>query len=619
MIRHDFRPAINSAVIGAFSLGRVAMPQTASEWADENFYLSAESSAEKGIWKTLPYQVAILNAMGNSDIPRVDVIKSARIGYTKCLMAVMGYFLSKKRKSVAFWQPTDGDRDEFVKSEVEPAIRDCGAWQASFPDYGRKSKYNTLEYKAFLGASLWLKGGTSAKNFRRISPDVAILDELDAFPLDIDGEGSADALSWKRCESSSFRKQIKGSSPKERGSSQIESSVNDAKCILRFNVKCPHCAGFAPLEFGGPKSRHGLKWPKGKPEEVLYHCQHCGAGWANGQLHEASLEGYYADPATGYMTKDALVWYRHGEICPPPKHISFHVWSAYSPRAPWREIVSDWIDAQGDQIKLKSFVNTTLGETWEAVDGEAVKAANLRARAPDDMPEFLAVTAGVDTQPDRWEVQWLGHAQNGDVAVLGYEIIAGETDRLDDWKSRLKPVLEREFDGMKAEAIGIDTGGTSTSTAYDYCALEAGRQVLAMKGAGGDRPIIQNKPARNWRKKGLDGWVIGTNAAKDVIFAMLAREDGPGRMVFPIGVDLPHDYFDQLTSERRLLRITKGRRTYQYEKRSLSARNEALDVTVYGIAAFNWLRVHRGLNLEARAEAANGAEKGYDFSALAEM
>jgi phage terminase large subunit GpA-like protein len=33
-----------------------------SAWADENFVLSAESAAEPGRWKTLPYQRGILDA-----------------------------------------------------------------------------------------------------------------------------------------------------------------------------------------------------------------------------------------------------------------------------------------------------------------------------------------------------------------------------------------------------------------------------------------------------------------------------------------------------------------------------------------------------------------------------
>ena len=50
------------------------VPQTPVEWADENFYLSSESSYQEGRWETLPFQVAMLNAMGNDEIRTVNVI-----------------------------------------------------------------------------------------------------------------------------------------------------------------------------------------------------------------------------------------------------------------------------------------------------------------------------------------------------------------------------------------------------------------------------------------------------------------------------------------------------------------------------------------------------------------
>ncbi|MDN6323512.1 MAG: phage terminase large subunit family protein, partial [Halomonas sp.] len=49
---------------GLLALYRPA-PMTAVEWADSNFYLSSESSYHEGRWTTLPFQVAMLNAMGN--------------------------------------------------------------------------------------------------------------------------------------------------------------------------------------------------------------------------------------------------------------------------------------------------------------------------------------------------------------------------------------------------------------------------------------------------------------------------------------------------------------------------------------------------------------------------
>lgn len=596
---------------------RVELPQTAVEWADENFYLSAESSGTVGRWTTLPFQVAILNAMGSPDVPRVVVKKSARVGYTKLLLASVGYFTVKKKRSVAFWQPTDGGRDEFVKDEVNTAIRDVPVWRNAFPAFGKKSSDNTIDRKAFLGAILWIKGATSSKNFERISPDVVVLDEIDRMPLDIDGEGTAEALSWKRAEVSSFRKQILGSSPKEAGSSQVEAASERADAFLQFNVECPHCGEFSPLEFGGKDSSHGFKWEKGKPETVLYHCRECGAGWPNSGLDKAQENGFYLDAATGYSTKDGIAWRKDGEPCSAPRSVAFHVWSAYSPYAAWREIIEEWVKAQADPLSLKTFVNTTLGETWDAQEGEHIKPAQLKARPRDEMPtDIQLVTASVDTQPDRWEVQFNGFRTNGDLVVLGYEQIPAEVDRLDEWKVKLLPLLDRKFDVGKVltvEVMGVDTGGSNTATAYDFCALYADRQVLALKGAGGDRPFIGNKPSRNWRKVGLDGWIVGTNAGKDLAFSMLVRTEGDGRLLFPEGVDLPANYFDMLTAEKRVLRIVKNRKSYEYQKRSASVRNEALDLTVYGLFTRRWAEIHRGVDLMSRS---TRKEEAVDYSKL---
>ncbi|WP_244565458.1 S49 family peptidase, partial [Escherichia coli] len=57
-------------------------PQTAVEWADANYYLPKESAYQEGRWETLPFQRAIMNAMGSDYIREVNVVKSARVGYS---------------------------------------------------------------------------------------------------------------------------------------------------------------------------------------------------------------------------------------------------------------------------------------------------------------------------------------------------------------------------------------------------------------------------------------------------------------------------------------------------------------------------------------------------------
>ncbi|MBB6926576.1 phage tail length tape measure family protein [Escherichia coli] len=61
-------------------------PQTAVEWADANYYLPKESAYQEGRWETLPFQRAIMNAMGSDYIREVNVVKSARVGQSPWLI-----------------------------------------------------------------------------------------------------------------------------------------------------------------------------------------------------------------------------------------------------------------------------------------------------------------------------------------------------------------------------------------------------------------------------------------------------------------------------------------------------------------------------------------------------
>jgi phage terminase large subunit GpA-like protein len=83
------------------------VPMTAVEWANEFYYLPKESSYQEGRWETMPFQVAIMNAMGSDDIREVNLIKSARVGYSKMLLAVVAYFIQHKQRNGLLWQPTD--------------------------------------------------------------------------------------------------------------------------------------------------------------------------------------------------------------------------------------------------------------------------------------------------------------------------------------------------------------------------------------------------------------------------------------------------------------------------------------------------------------------------------
>ncbi|MDZ9543105.1 terminase gpA endonuclease subunit, partial [Escherichia coli] len=84
---------------------------------------------------------------------------------------------------------------------------------------------------------------------------------------------------------------------------------------------------------------------------------------------------------TGIWTRDGILWFSSsGEEIEPPDSVTFHIWTAYSPFTTWVQIVKDWMKTKGDTGKRKTFVNTTLGETWEAKIGERPDAEVMAER-----------------------------------------------------------------------------------------------------------------------------------------------------------------------------------------------------------------------------------------------
>jgi phage terminase large subunit GpA-like protein len=93
-------------------------PLTLSEWVDRYAVLSAESAAEPGRWRTLPYQRGILDARTDPAIERVSVMKSARVGYSKCLNHAMASHVQHDSCPVMLVQPTLSDTEGYSKDEL---------------------------------------------------------------------------------------------------------------------------------------------------------------------------------------------------------------------------------------------------------------------------------------------------------------------------------------------------------------------------------------------------------------------------------------------------------------------------------------------------------------------
>jgi terminase, large subunit len=194
-----------------------------SEWADRYFVLSAESAAEPGRWKCIPYQRGIMDAITDPAVTEVTLMKSARVGYTLMVCAGIGYYIAHEPASQLIVQPTVDDGKNFSKESIAPMLRDVPVLSAisvrDLEDKGPKNSSNTLTHKVFPGGILSIVGANSGAGFRRISRRIVWFDEIDAYPPSAGSEGDQIRLGIMRTQAFWNRKIVAGSTPLTAGRS----------------------------------------------------------------------------------------------------------------------------------------------------------------------------------------------------------------------------------------------------------------------------------------------------------------------------------------------------------------------------------------------------------------
>jgi phage terminase large subunit GpA-like protein len=552
-------------------------PLTLSGWADLHFYLSPESAAEPGKWRTYSYQRAIMDAVTDPEVEQLTLMKSARVGYTKIINAAIAYHIDYDPCSLLVVQPTIDDAQGYSKDEIQPMIRDCSCLSGKVADAKSRDSNNTILKKAYPGGVLSLVGANSARGFRRLTVRKVFFDEVDGYPLTAGHEGDQIQLGKKRAETFWNRQYMIGSTPVKKGESRVEASF-EMSDMRRLFVPCPHCGHFQALKFAN------MKWPKDNPHRAYFQCVHC----------EKEID---------HRQKRAMVDAGEWRTAKPFNgHAGFHIWGAYSfsPGAAWGSIATRHVEATrhwkntGDTTKLQTVVNTDLGETWEE-KGDRVESIEVQSHKAgygiDEIPnDVLIITAGVDVQGGkmgRLECELVGWGLGAESWSLDYYIIPGNPERADVWiqlDERLTANYARG-DGvpLRVNCACIDSG-YCTQMVYSWVRYRQKRRVYAVKGSSTVGLPIVGRPTKQGVRKDVILYPIGTDSAKDVIAARLEVETPgqPGYCHFPD--HYPDEYFAQLTAEQAVTRYKKGvpYRTWV----PIRKRNEALDCRVYATAAY---------------------------------
>lgn len=543
-----------------------------AEWADHERRLDSQSSSEPGRWVTsrAEYQRGIMDSCSDPLVKEVVVMCGAQLGKSEMLLNTIGYHMAHDPAPILLLQPTVDMGTAFSKDRITAGLlRSTPCLRDKVKDSKAKDANNTTLHKVFPGGALSIVGANSPSSLASRPIRVVLCDEVDRYPPSAGEEGDPISLAKRRSATFWNRKVVLVSTPTNRGGSRIESAYLESD-QRKFYVPCHECGHKQVLSWSN------VTWRDDNPNTGEYHCAGCGVTWSDTERHRAVRNGEWVASA------------------PFNGVAGFHLNALYSPWSVLSDAIEEFLAARKNPMRLKTFVNTFLGETWED-EGEGVDDYAIAKRkedyegVPDDV---VLLTAGADVQDDRVEVEIVGWGAGEESWQVDYHVIYGDPSTPQLWH-KVDEVLLATYEHpcgepMIVRATCIDTGGHHTRAVYNYAKTRAGHRVFAIKGVGGEGKPIVGRPSKNNIGR-VPLYPIGVDTAKEVHYSRLKQDEpGPGYCHFPAKRD--DEYFKQLTAEKQMIKYHKGFPSRVWVK--TRTRNEALDVRVYAIAALTILNVN---------------------------
>ena len=431
-----------------------------------------------------------------------------------------------------------------------------------------------------------------------------LCDELDKYPASAGPEGDPLKLGEKRTKTFWNRKRLKVSTPTIAGYSRIDKEFK-LGTQEEWSVKCPNCGRYQPYEF-----------KRIEFATVEMKCLYCNEGFSEREWKAQSHQWIAANPEVKRIR-------------------SFHLNELCSPWASWEEIIEEFKIANDDVKKtgstelLKVFINTTLGETWEERgDGaDDIELLKRRETYTSEIPNgVLLITAGVDVQDDRLEVEIAGWSRGHESWGIYKKVIQSDPSKDETWR-RLEELYDTEMyfhngTTLMIAAMCIDTGGHHTNRVYKFIKEMAkkNKNIYGIKGYADTPgiPLIYKRTKvdiKNQAGKVIDHtdiWILGVSAGKEDIISWLKIKDaGAGYCHFPDNKERGYNqtYMQGITSEEKVQKLVKNKLKIVWVKKA-GVRNEPLDLRNYAYAAVeilnpNWTslehKIENGINYMKRA------------------
>lgn len=573
-----------------FSMGPGVRP---SEWCEGNIVLEGDETDDAGplSLRLTPYMREVLDAVADPEVTDITLVFGSQTGKTLLLMLIMAYLIANDPSGIIYVMPNQDLARDTSADRWKPIVLSSGELKALMTQDA--DDFQNLKQRFMRSSVTWV-GAHSTANLSSRQRRIVIQDETDKFPDATAKEARSIKLADARCSKFKDPKRLKSSTPStEHGPIWLAYQASD---MGTWQVPCPTCETVQALEWDAcrwdPAAKDGDGWDMAKVQgSAAFICTKCGGRIETAKKTWCNSRGQWVKGRPEV---------RH--------HRGFRLPSWY---APWQTRSFGLVAREYLECKASfdmQFFDTNIAARPYVLVGDRVDHEGLSKRAENWGPwpaGVVVVTAGVDVQDDRLEVEIVGWGAGEENWSLEYHILRGNTERPEVWAELDRVLLQRR--PLPIAAVGIDRGGHRAQAVYEFTRARAMRRVVALYGRSQSGCPVLGRPTRAGKLRALL-FPVGTDTAKSRIFGMLKVEAaGPGYCHFPQGRD--EEWYRQLVGEELRIRIEGGRRIAYFHP--VRERNEGLDCRVYAYAALHMLPpglVNRKRKGEAPAEEAGAGE-----------
>lgn len=577
------------------------------QWADRYRVLTSESSSRPGRWRTdtMPAARGPSRAVTDPEVRTLVAMCASQTLKSELILNTIGRYAHLDPGPMLLVQPTLPLVRDFGKDRVRPMFASSPALSSLLSDGSE-----ILNYR-FPGGYLALIGANAPGSMAGRPMKIVLWDETDRGARSAGVEGDPGGLLGARLFESVDGKFLMLSTPTIAPKLGADGRVIDPGSRIyqefqcgdrrRFHIRCPSCGHRVPLAIASIDNLNG-------PGAASLVCAACARAITDAERIRLSIEAGH-EPATVSTTgiiSDSCGWL--AETPYGGRIASYHVSRLASPSARVQDLADTWRASRDTPERRVTFINTisALPVTEEDVSTSTERESHILAlmATAEDYQEGtipaggVILTAGVDVQAQRIELEIVAHGPGGESWSVAYLVLPGNTETLDGapWQELARLVLSGQWPYagtgamVQISRMAIDSG-YRTLQVYEFVRLAgASGRVIAVRGKG-DSPaliaspkMVESRAGGKRLSRSVAVWDVGDKVSKRDMYDRLSVSMSPP----PIGHRGPAGYYHRPRSYPReaydqLYGEEQDPRTQQWSK--IRAAVERADCQRYARAA----------------------------------